>query len=208
MVLWSGCHGIPFAKGWPGLKTPSGAILPTPATPATAATVSASDSVETIPLQPGMKITVETPTVTPTKADPVPTVTLTEHREAAKAAVAFAPPAPPTPADVAEGNGVRYFYLIAAGCTLVALLAAYAGHLKAAGIFGLAAIGIPILIHLGQNAALVHFLEITLAVGTTLIVAWYLVENKASLAPLATEAEQKLAALHDRLTVLEKKLAP
>ncbi len=141
------------------------------ATPATADT-SAGSSALTIPAGTLVTITAEG-SATFTAAEPI---ALTSRFETFRATGpgAFTPPAPPTPADLARGFGVRAFYLAALVCALAAGLCLWRGYPLAAICAGGAAIALPVVANVVSSTAGVIVGAVLLSLGVGLVVAYHL----------------------------------
>jgi len=143
-LLLAGC--IP--GGFKPPAAPSFVVTPTPAGPnitqtgaaAVPAQVNTARTETLIPLPPGARITIET---SPEQTG-APAITITETRQQVTAPTAYAPPAPPTAREQANAAAVTRSYYFAGGLALLAGLLAWRGHLKAAGIAVLGAIGAPL----------------------------------------------------------------
>jgi hypothetical protein len=99
----------------------------------------------------------------------------------------FTPPAPPTPAEIATGKGVRLFYWLAAAFAVAAVASFYTGHFKAGVICAVSAGGLPLLastsVWLAEHAAVAAG-----CVAASLVGAWFLLRSK--LKDTAEESEK------------------
>ena len=129
-----------------------------PAAPAKESTASA---------QPAATVTLAAPSV----------LTIETTGETAKAQTTHAPPAPPTPADLAAGQGIRVFFYLAAALALAALALFYFGHTKAGILAIIGAGGLPILAQASANLAAHAATGILVAVAA-LVAAWYAVRHR------------------------------
>lgn len=93
---------------------------------------------------------------------------------------AFTPPAPPSPADVARGWGVRAFYLAGLGCALVAGLLLWRGYPLAALATGGAAVALPLVGNLVSSTAGLVAGAVGLALAAGLVIAYRLTARTAS----------------------------
>jgi hypothetical protein len=108
-----------------------------------------------------------------------PTVaTVTTRTEHAEAPRAFAPPASPTPSQLAEAGGVRNFWIASLACLALAGLSAWRAHFLAAVCFGLAGVALPILARFFTSATTWAIGAVLLAIGGALFVAWHILAPK------------------------------
>lgn len=191
VLWWAGCGTAPVSR----LKTAAASIV-SRGPVEQPASITVADTKTTIPLPAGTVVSFS-------PADPIPSEGLkfslpvassatVEHTSTTTtAAKNFSPPAPPTPAQEAEGSGVRVFYYLAAACALAALVCIYAQHYKAAGILVCGAAGIPFLIHLGQTAAASHLATAVICIAGALVAAWEIFEHRDAIYSALEEAREK-----------------
>lgn len=206
LVLWAGCAWHPFAKASAVLGAGHVSTVGPVAAPAS---VTTQDTHTAIPILPGMTVTISTEPARPAnKEDAVrpigeaPAVVLSSHTEQATGPVNFTPPAPPTASEIAVAAGVGKFYWLAVACGAGALGCLYLGHLKAAGICVLGAVGIPFTIHEGHRLAASGIALGCLCVAGALVAAWYLLKNDPA---LLEEMKAKALALRAKAEKLEGK---
>ena len=89
----------------------------------------------------------------------------------------FAPPAPPSPAEIATGAGIRIFYWVAAALAVVSVVCFYTSHTKAGLVAAAGAGALPLLASFSSFAAS-HATVGVVAVVCALVVAWYFVRGK------------------------------
>jgi hypothetical protein len=144
------------------LPIPAGSIVEMPAAPA------AQEA------QPGPQISTPVAKVTLAAAS---TLTAETNTQTATGPTTHAPAAPPTPAELATGAGIRIFYWLAAGLAVAAVLLFYAGHGKAAIVAAAGAGGLPLL---ATSAAWLasHAAVAVVCVCAALVAAWYFVKNR------------------------------
>jgi hypothetical protein len=121
---------------------------------------------------------------------------------------AFEPLAPPTPAEVAAGDGVKWFFVVGSIFAVAALALGYEGHLKAAAFAVLGALLVPMLGELATSK-LAQLVAVGLgAVSLALWGAWHLMsaqQHEAALGVLSTgkaAAEAEIASLKVRLSTV------
>ena len=85
---------------------------------------------------------------------------------------------PPSPSEVARGVGVRVFYWGGALLGLAACFAGYRGHAKAAVVFGIGALGMPLVANIASTQAAIVVGGISILVGGTLFAAWHFVRDR------------------------------
>lgn len=206
LVLWAGCAWHPFAKASSIVGAHGSSAVGPVATPGN---VTTQDTHTAIPVIPGMTVTISTEparpatkeaTVLPNKE--VPAVVLSSHTEQSIGPVNFSPPTPPTASEIAIADGVGKFYWLAVACGAGALACLYLGHLKAAGICVLGAIGIPFTIHEGHRLAASGIALSCLCVAATLVAAWYLIRHDPA---ILEELKAKAVALRAKAEQLEGK---
>jgi hypothetical protein len=96
--------------------------------------------------------------------------------------------APPTPADVAQAAGLKYFYLAGLAFALAAGLAAWSGHYLAAVKFGFAAVALPVMAHFFSAHAAIAVGIAAGGIGLGLVLAWHTLNAKYNLEAKATAA--------------------
>ncbi len=105
------------------------------------------------------------------------TLTAETTTQTATGPTTHAPPAPPSPAELATGAGIRVFYWLAAGLALACVALFYSGHAKAALVAGIGAGGLPLLassaLWLASHAAVA-----VVAISGALVAAWFFVRNR------------------------------
>lgn len=158
LVLWlSGCGSLPFH--FPTFRFPTKATISTPQATITQrgavavpAKVSTSTSKASLPVPAGSVVNVHAARAegAPKAQDPVsvtlagPSVLSVESTsQGVSGPESFAPPAPPSPAALARGEGVRWFYIAGAVSGLLALLAFYMGQPLNGGVLLAGAVGLP-----------------------------------------------------------------
>lgn len=97
----------------------------------------------------------------------------------ARAQTNHAPPAPPTPAEIATGSGIRLFYWLAAGLAVACIALFYLGHGKAAIIAGIGAGGLPLLASSALWLA-THAAVAVVAISGALVAAWFFVRHRVT----------------------------
>lgn len=206
LCMWAGCSGGIFhrasvrslAKSGNSSVDSSGEI----SRPATAST---NDTTATVPIPAGAVVTISTAPQNSPGALPVAVVT--SHSEVATSPVNYPPALPPTPAQVAAGDGVRVFYWIAAGCAVGAIVAIYVAHYLAAGILAGAAALIPFLVHLGETVLASHFAVAAICLSLGLVVAYEILKGKLpAVAVLKTDWTTVETDLKARLVALESRV--
>ncbi len=181
LVILAGCRSVPHVAEPPAatITTPSGAtIKQTGDTPAPAK-VETTRTKHTLPV-PAALVWFDEKLgrfVYQLSGDSVATVeTVAERAEGPKA---FEPPAPPTAAEIAQADGVRYFWLAALGCTALAGLLAWRAHYLAAVCAGLAAVALPILARFVSTASAVTIGAALVVAAVCFFAAWHIERAKA-----------------------------
>lgn len=121
---------------------------------------------------------------------------------------AYAPAAPPTPAEVAAVENIRWFYIAGLVCALAAGLAAWSGHYLAAIKFGFAAVAVPVLARFFSQHAAVMVGLVCLGLGVGLILAWHELKAKYGLPDDLKAAASKVESIGmDEIEKLQADLA-
>jgi len=148
--------------------------------------VTTQNTLASVPLIPGAVITITTAgpkdggrsgIASPAGTAP-PSLTFSTALTAVETPTSYAPPAPPTPSELAKGEGVLIFYYVAAGLVLVAVVSAYLQHYKAALIFGAGAVIVPFLANFFASEWALRAAVGVVCAGGALIAAWHFVKNK------------------------------
>lgn len=111
--------------------------------------------------------------------------TRVEKVEAPQAFTPPAPPPPPTPVQIAQGIGVRAFWIASLGCLLFAGLLAYTAHYLAAGACGLAAVALPVLAQFFSSGLAMAIGGALVAVAGAFWAAWHVIERRKAGLPSA-----------------------
>jgi hypothetical protein len=205
-VFLSGCSLSSFrAKPRATITTPQGTKIEQSGNAETPSHVESGQTTTTVPLSANSQVSIVAATpdkpasVTVTSPAPAPLVQVATL-ETATAPKAFTPPAPPTPAQLAQGDGVRVFYYLAAGLALLALVLGYAGHVKAAGFAAAGAIGIPFAIHFLNTLAASFVGVASVCIAGSLFATWFLVKQHPELiAEARTKIETEIALAKSKL---------
>lgn len=88
----------------------------------------------------------------------------------------FAPDAPPTPAEEALGFGLRGSWIVGGVLVLLALVLAWRGHGKAAGLAFLGAVGVPAAAQFIGSGAGKIVAAVSITAALALFAAWHLME--------------------------------
>lgn len=107
-----------------------------------------------------------------TDAAPLRTVTT---RDDATAAQSFAPP---SPAELAKGFGVRLWGIVGAGLFVLALVLGARGHLKGAVLAGAGAVLAPLVGHFVNSTAGLVVAGAAVAGAVALFAAWHLMRGR------------------------------
>lgn len=111
-------------------------------------------------------------TAKPARDVPLRSVTVTENVTGPVSV------APPSPADLARGAGVRLFYLGGVALGVLAALAGWRGHLKACACFAAGAVAMPIVGNLVSSTLALIIGGAFLLIGGTLFAAWHFMRDK------------------------------
>lgn len=192
LAYCTGCQTIrrltePPAAGSARLTLPSGPTAAQSGDAKTPAELSSFKGKASLPIPQGSRVEIPTaaPKESPASPQPAAAVTLAAPSvltiettgETARAQTTHAPPAPPTPADLAAGQGIRIFFYLAAALALAALALFYFGHTKAAILAVFGAGGLPMLAQVGANLAS-HAATGILVGIVALVAAWYFVKHR------------------------------
>ena len=143
----------------------------------------ANTQTTSLPLPAGTEVTVSPATGAVTyrlQADSLARVEF--HAERVDAPQAFTPPAPPlppTPAEVAQGFGVRAFWIASLVCVAGAVFLAWQAHFLAAGLVGLAAVCLPVLARFFSSGVAVAVGGALVAGGICFFAAWHILAKRA-----------------------------
>lgn len=186
----SGCNGVP-SRG--DIRTAAGTVLEQSGDVLEPAAVDATRT-ETgltapagsvVQVAPDGAVSVQVTEPTPVRAAVV--------REVVTGPRSFAPP---SPAEMAKGAGVRWFYILGAVSGLLAIVSAIRKHVLAAICFGVGAFGMPIVGNLASSSWAMVVAGITIAAGTVAFVAWHLIRlNPAAVAELRDEVKKRAERL-------------
>jgi len=185
------------------ITTPSGANLQQTGSAEIPAKISNSANTLTIPLPKQSGIAVFAPTDSTAGrveiiVSDATTATLVSTSETAVAPKAYAPPSPPSPAEIARGDGLRMFYYIAAGLVLAACVLVYLGHGKAALIAGIGAVIVPTLANFLSSEWAVRALIACACLASALCFAWYLIARKNP--EIVAKVDSEIAILKAKIT--------
>lgn len=112
---------------------------------------------------------------------PAPRVVITTHRDTATAARTYPPPEPPKPPTAAEAaiaDGMRWFFAASLVCLVVAGLCVWSGHIMSGVMFGGAAVALPVLARFFSSNAAMTIAGILLGAGVAFFAAWHILKNK------------------------------
>lgn len=150
----------------------------------TPAAVSVSSETRTVPLPSGSSIVFDEKAGTITlRLSRDSTLTTTARTERAVAPAAFAPPAPPTAAEVAQADGTRWFYLAAILAVIAAALLFYTGHALSAICVGAGGLFLPVLARFYTSTVALPLCAACVASGAGLWLAWYILARRHNLQP-------------------------
>jgi len=106
------------------------------------------------------------------------TLTMDAKHTSVDGPVAFTPPAPPTPAQVAQGSVLKWFALGGLGCLILAGWLAYAQHYLAAIKIAMAGIALPVLGRFFSSQIALVAGSILVTAGIVFVIAWYVIERQ------------------------------
>ncbi len=216
LCLFSGCASNPFSffskKIQSGISTgPSTTKVDSTGPVEIAGQVDSLEQRTEIPMLPGQVVTISngsTADRTPQgqASDPsVKPLVFSSHFVQARAPRNFSPPAPPSPSDLASGEGVKLFYWLAVGCAVGCVGMLYTQHYKAAGLLALASAGIPFLIRIGQTVFASHLAVGLIVAALTLVIAWELLKNgkavSVHLSDVVAKSREEVDRLKSKLTL-------
>jgi hypothetical protein len=176
LILLSGCQigkHSPTATVLPSGKIVTSGDAATPAHVTETVTqasmpVPVQSTVVTSPGDGTIKVQVSQPT----------TLTVSTKSTHVDGPVAFTPPAPPTPAQEAQGFGVRIFWIASLLCLLGAGLCAYTDHWLACGCCALAAVALPVLANFFSSQIALYVGGALVVAGIVFVIAWYVIDHQ------------------------------
>lgn len=105
-------------------------------------------------------------------------VVIEMRRDTATAARTYPPPSPPTAAQLAQADGVRWFYVASLVCFVVAGLLAWRAHILAAVKVAAAGVALPLLAHFFSNTVALTVAGALFAAGVAFFAAWHILNAR------------------------------
>ncbi len=161
---------------------PSGAQLEQTGAAEVPATVTTATEIRSVPLPAGTALVFDEKAGTVTvklSRDSNLTETITSER--AEAPRAFTPSAPPTAAQLAQADGVRWFYAAALLGVVAAGLLVWRGHILAAVLVGAGSAALPILARFYSSAVALPLAAGLVCAGVAVFAAWHILNRRHAL---------------------------
>lgn len=144
------------------------------------ARVVTTDTLTNVPIAPGSTITISPPPVqTPDEVgrQPAGEVTLRTRTQDVTGPRAYAPPAPPTAAQVANADAIRQSYYFAGALIVGAGFLFWRAHLKAAAVAAVCAVLVPIVANFAGSAAAQKLFIAAVCISGALFAAWHFMQD-------------------------------